>query len=127
MIIEEWYVNSDVTIEVEIPEREKQRDRELIDLKELDDNGKLVWHELELKEEALMQVYWSYDKKLKTILLKGKNDERATEYIPNLVCNGIIIPTNYDKKISHELIKDWPTLYVVDKKGKLDLGSMSIS
>lgn len=40
---------------------------------------------------------------------------------PNLICNGILIPDSYSKRIESKFIENWPTVLIFDADGKLDL------
>ncbi|MTK07690.1 MAG: hypothetical protein F8N38_11475 [Hungatella sp.] len=120
LVISDWYKCDDVEIEVKI-NNDKMKISNLVNFKNEPDE-KINWHELEInRNNDFSKVLWTYDYKINSIQLKGKSDEKPETYYPNLICNGILIPSPYDKKVSTYLIATWPTLFISDKKGVIDL------
>lgn len=130
LVIREWYVSNDVDIEIRIDEKEVKNNY-LIKLGQEDDetdesgeesenSNKKVWNKLELEKSSL-EVYWTYDYRIPVMNLQGKNDKSVTTYRPNLVCNGIVIPKKYDEKNKNSIVSNWPTVYIIDRSGELDL------
>lgn len=128
LVIEEWYVNKDIPLKLEIRDR-KVKKMELIDLEEnsneiIEDSenrkGK-KWEVLELDRGINMEAYWTYKYLIPPMYLEGKNENTMIKYTPNLICNGIVIPKNYDDKNKSSIVRRWPTIYVIDKNGELDL------
>ncbi len=127
LVIGKWYVANDVSINILICDEKLEKER-LIDLNEEKGNRTektmsdlvKIWNKLMLTKND-MEVYWTYDYKIPEMNLKGKNDKSVTIYRPNLVCNGIVIPKRYDEKIRNSIVNVWPTIYIVDKKGEVEL------
>lgn len=118
LVISDWYKCDDVKIEVIIND-ESIEIRNLVNFK---DTKSYNWHKLETIENGdFSKVLWTYDYKINSIQLKGKADEKPETYHPNLICNGILIPSPYDKKVNTYLISTWPTLFISDKRGIIDL------
>lgn len=128
LLIEEWYVNKDIPLNLMIEER-KEKKRELIDLDEysnvskdsMGDKEERKWKKLNLCNNGDCIAYWTYEYIIPSMELEGKNENAVIRYNPNLVCNGIVVPKNYDDKNRSSIIKKWPTVYVIDKKGELEL------
>lgn len=117
LVLGEWYISNDVSLNIEIL-GEKRIRQKLINLSEKKEGG--IWEKLDLVNSNL-EVYWSYGYKIPVMDLQGKNDKSVTSYKPNLVCNGIVIPKKYDEKNRNSIISLWPTVYVIDRKGELEL------
>lgn len=122
LVIEEWYVNKDIPLKIEIEGREEKK-RELIDLNDRmkDSAEEKKWRKLELHNDGDLMAYWTYEYMVPSMNLEGKNENATIKYNPNLVCNGIVIPKSYDEKNKSSIVRKWPTVYVIDRKGKLDL------
>ncbi len=128
LVIEEWYVNRDIPLKIEIKGR-KVKNRELFDLTEdscgtnenSENEKRKVWKKLVLDRNVNLEIYWTYKYAIPPMCLEGKNEGTMIRYTPNLVCNGIVIPKNYGDKNKSSIVKKWPTVYVIDKKGELDL------
>ncbi len=128
LVIEEWYVNKDISLKIEIENRDSKK-RTLVDLTEdsdesninLENEKKKKWEALELDKDVNIEIYWTYKYLIPPMYLEGKNKGTMIKYTPNLVCNGIVIPKNYDEKNRSSIVKKWPTVYVIDKKGELEL------
>ena len=95
LIVEQWYISNDVNLNIEIFGQKRER-KKLINLSKKEEGG--IWEKLDLVNSNL-EVYWSYDYKIPVMKLQGRNDKSVVTYIPNLVCNGIVIPKRYDEKI----------------------------
>lgn len=67
----------------------------------------------------LEEIKWSYDYKIDPFRLKGKNE--SVTYMPNLICNGIVIPERYDKKVESYIISKWPTIVLKGPTSMIDL------
>lgn len=128
LIIDEWYVNKDIPIRVEIQDR-NSKNRELIDLvedgdetnKNSENESEKKWKRLDVDKDINIEIYWTYKYLIPPMYLEGKNEGTMIRYSPNLVSNGIVIPKNYDEKNKSSIVKKWPTVYVIDKNGELDL------
>lgn len=128
LVIEEWYVNKDIPLKIEIENRNSKK-QEFIDL--IEDSDEITenaengtgkkWQKLELDKNINIEIYWTYKYLLPAMHLEGKNEGTIIRYTPNLVCNGIVIPKNYDGKNKSSIVKKWPTVYVIDKNGELEL------
>lgn len=108
-----WYRLNDVSISINGEEF-----KEVVDVDEV----KQLWKKLD--EEfihGLKEVKWSYDYKIPSFELNGKKDEKPIKYEPNLICNGIIIPDKYDRKIESCIVSKWPTLLIKDSNWLVDL------
>lgn len=117
LIVEQWYISNDVNLNIEIFGQKRER-KKLINLSKKEEGG--IWEKLDLVNSNL-EVYWSYDYKIPVMKLQGRNDKSVVTYIPNLVCNGIVIPKRYDEKNKNSIVNVWPTVYVIDRKGELEL------
>lgn len=125
LVLDEWYINDDVEINASINGKKRERNN-LINLKndntaiEKNDSSSNVWERLELVSSNI-EVYWTYDYRIEKMNLQGKDDKSITTYAPNLVCNGIIIPKKYDDKNKNSIVSIWPTIYIIDRNGELEL------
>lgn len=117
LVLGEWYISNDININIKIFGEERER-KELINLSEKKEEK--IWEKLDLNNSNL-EVYWTYAYKIPVMNLQGKNDKSVTTYRPNLVCNGIVIPKRYDEKCRNSIVNVWPTVYVIDRKGELEL------
>lgn len=120
LIIEDWYKINDININI-LNRPESNSDQNLINVDELKcEDG--IWHELlGAKDYGFQKVYWSYEYKIKPIRFSGKKGEKSPILSPNLICNGILIPDSYSKRIESKFIENWPTVLIFDADGKLDL------
>lgn len=117
LVIGQWYISDDISLNINIMNETMER-RNLIKLGK-NENGS-TWKKLDLNNSNL-KVYWSYEYKIPVMNLQGRNDNSIVKYNPNLVCNGIVIPKKYDEKNKNSIVKLWPTVYVIDRKGELEL------
>lgn len=127
LVIDQWYVSNDVNITITIFDKTMDRGK-LINLDEEKGSGteksecktEKIWKQLVL-EKTDLEVYWSYNYKIPEMELQGKNDKSVSTYRPNLICNGIVIPKKYDEKNRNSIVSVWPTVYVIDRRGELEL------
>ena len=117
LVLGEWYISNDISINIKVFGEAKKR-KGLINLSEKMEE--IIWKKLDLSNSNL-EVYWTYTYKIPVMNLQGKNDKSVTTYRPNLVCNGIVIPKRYDEKNRNSIVNVWPTVYVIDRKGELEL------
>lgn len=117
LVLGDWYISNDISINIKVFGEERKR-QELINLSEKKEEK--IWEKLDLSNSNL-EVYWTYAYKIPVMNLQGKNDKSVTTYRPNLVCNGIVIPKRYDEKNRNSIVNVWPTVYVIDRKGELEL------
>ncbi len=120
LVTYEWFMDNDVEIVY----------KNFVSNKINDDNTQhnIVhisdWKKIE-EYSDIFEIYWSQDFKIdklqwKTFKSNGEMDGTYT-LEPNLICNGIIIPEPYEKGIDDTIIKEWPTIYLKDLNGQLDL------
>jgi molecular chaperone HtpG len=127
LIVKEWYKINDVNIIVDI----NNENSEFAITKEIEDekkdiidieNGFKDWKTIDHKD--FKEIKWSYDYCIEPIKWKVdyKNNNNEIKLLrPNLICNGIIIPEDYAEKFSDKIIERWPTIYIKDLEGNLDL------
>lgn len=122
LIIGEWYKFDDIKLDVSVNGNTK-RNKNLVNiLAEDDKKNRQKWHELDnVNEYGFKKIYWSYDYKVDSILFRGRREEKKEILKPNLICNGILIPDSYAKRVKSTLIEEWPTVLVYDTIGSLEL------
>ena len=109
----EWYKLNDVSIYI----NDKQIGK-IIDIT----GEKQNWDELDCQDlYGFKEIKWSHDYKIQSFELNGKKNEKPIKYDPNLLCNGIVIPEKYDKKINSCIVNKWPTILIKDTSGNVDL------
>lgn len=118
LIISEWFTDKDVNVIV---------DSNNIDIKESSDNStnEVIWKNIEQQKKIFDEVKWSYEYEIEPfswkVDYKNKENDEITKLEPNLICNGIVIPEKYDRKISDMIVEKWPVVSIKDLEGNLDL------
>lgn len=122
LIIGEWYKFDDVKLDISVNGIVKKNENLVDILSGEDKKNRQEWHELNnINEYGFKKIYWSYDYKIDSILFRGRREEKKEVLKPNLICNGILIPDSYAKRVNSILIEEWPTVLVYDTSGNLEL------
>jgi len=123
LLVKEWYRLDDVGIEVKGQGGTPQPDGSVIKREELEGrNEKITWKKLTSGEKyGFQEVYWSKDYRIGPIRFGGRENKKMEYLEPDLICNGILIPDSYARRMKSTFIEKWPVVLISDPQGKLEL------
>lgn len=130
IITYKWYLNNDIPVRYynKVTE-EKGQAQALCEENKINFSENQEWNRIEndtnSKTAIFAEVWWSNVYKIGNFDWYFSFDSNSSDdfkpLIPNLICNGIVIPEKYDSGLSDSIIKEWPTLYIKDTNDALDL------